>query len=116
MNAGANASAGVWLMARSRLPASEIAAPPEQRGNAPIGKDGHPIELHHKGQAADSKLVEMSRTQHRGKGNFKKNHPNTGQKPSKIDRTVWKKQRTDYWKGEWDRGRFAKPKPKPKKK
>jgi len=28
----------------------------------------------------------MARTDHRGKGNFKKNHPNTGQKPSTVDR------------------------------
>ena len=81
-------------------------APPEKRGNAPKGDDGHPVELHHRDQTMDGPLDEMTRTDHRGKGNYKKNHPNTGKSPSKIDRSRFKKQRNEHWKREWDNGRF----------
>jgi RHS repeat-associated protein len=64
---------------------------------APIGTDGHSVELHHDGQKADSPLKEMTRTEHRGGANFKKNHPNTGQKPSQINRTQFKRTRADHW-------------------
>jgi hypothetical protein len=50
-----------------------------KQGKAPVGKDGHPVELHHDGQKPDSPLDEKTRTDHRGGDNFKKNHPNTGQ-------------------------------------
>jgi len=33
-----------------------------------------------------------------GGDNFKKNHPNTGESPSKIDRNEFKKTRMLYWK------------------
>ena len=48
----------------------------------------------------------MTRTDHRGPGNFARNHANTGQAPSQIDRTAWKLERTKYWESEWDNGRF----------
>jgi hypothetical protein len=48
-----------------------------QQGKAPTGHDGHPVEIHHPGQT-NGPGKEMTRTDHRGKGNFKKNHPNTG--------------------------------------
>ncbi len=41
------------------------------------------MELHHEGQDPNGKLQEMTQTEHRGGENFKKNHPNTGQQPSK---------------------------------
>lgn len=84
----------------------KVVAPPPQRGCAPIGCDGHPVELHHRNQTPTSPLDEMTRTEHRGKGNFSANHSNTGQEPSKIDRTEWKKEQRAYWTEEWDNGRF----------
>ena len=51
-------------------------------------------------------LDEITRTDHRGKGNFKKNHPNTGQKPSKVDRSESSRQHKEHWKSEYDSGRF----------
>ena len=48
----------------------------------------------------------MTRTDHRGAGNFKKNHQNTGQKPSEIDRAQWQKEQKQYWREEYDSGRF----------
>lgn len=89
-----------------KLPRDRLVAPPGKRGNAPIGDDGHPVELHHDGQAQDSPLDEMTRTEHRGKGNFTKNHPNTGQQPSQIDRVKFNQERREYWQREWDSGRF----------
>jgi len=35
---------------------------------------------------------------HRGGENFKKNHPNTGQKPSQINRNQAQQQKRKYWK------------------
>jgi hypothetical protein len=90
----------------NKIPNDELKGPPPERGRAPIGEDGKPVELHHRGQKPDSPLDEMTRTDHRGEGNFSKNHENTGQSPSEIDRSAWKKEREDYWKGEWDSGRF----------
>ena len=88
-----------------KIPNSQLTKP-SKRGNAPIGSDDHPIELHHRNQTPDSPLDEMTRTEHRGKGNFKKNHSNIGQQASKIDRKAWKKKQSNYWKNEWDSGRF----------
>jgi hypothetical protein len=51
-------------------------------------------------------LDEMTRTEHRGAGNFGKNHSNTGKEPSQIDRKAWKQEQRDYWEKEWDNGRF----------
>ena len=89
-----------------KIPNSELQAPPTKRGNAPTGHDGHPVELHHRGQKPDSPLDEMTRTEHQGKGNFKKNHENTGQHPSEINRKAWKTEKKQYWNTQWDGGRF----------
>jgi len=95
-----------------------IAEPPSKRGNAPRDAHGKPIELHHDGQDPNGKLVPMTREQHRGKGNFAKNHPNTGQRPSKIDRGAARKARHDFWKGIWDllQGHWGPPPPRQRKK
>ena len=45
------------------------------RGKAPIGPDGHPMELHHVDRTPDGGLTPMSRTNHRLGENYKKNHP-----------------------------------------
>jgi hypothetical protein len=67
-------------------------------GKAPTGKDGHPVELHHEGQQADGELKAMTQTDHRRGGNFKKNHSNTGQQKSQINRAEFAKQRKQFWK------------------
>jgi len=85
---------------------SKIAKPPKKRGRAPVGQDGHPVELHHQGQKAEGPLKEMTRTERRLGDNYTKNHPNTGESPSEIERAKFRKDREEYWKEEWDAGRF----------
>lgn len=69
-----------------------------EKGKPPMGEDGNPMELHHDEQKPNGDLKEMTRTDHRGKGNYNKNHPNGNKSPSKIDRKQFKKQREQYWK------------------
>ena len=69
-----------------------------QEGKAPVGNDGHPVELHHDGQTTNSPTKEMTRTDHRLGDNFKKNHSNTGQQQSQMDRNQAAKQRREHWK------------------
>jgi RHS repeat-associated protein len=91
-----------------KIDPSKLAQKPSERGNAPIGEDGHPVELHHRNQAEgnDSPLDEMTRTDHRGPGNYKENHPNTGQSPTTVDRNEFDNIRNKHWNQEWDSGRF----------
>ncbi|WP_373987770.1 RHS repeat-associated core domain-containing protein [Duganella sp. BuS-21] len=91
-----------------KMPNDEFLRYPKDRGTAPIGADGYSIELHHITQEDDSPLIEMTRTNHRLGKNFKENHTNTGQEKSKIGRDLFKKKQRDYWKSEWDNGRFNK--------
>ena len=56
----------------------DLCDPPSKRVNAPIGNDGHSVELHHRNQKPDGPLDEMTRMDHRLGENFQKNHPNTG--------------------------------------
>ena len=71
--------------------------PPSKSGNAPtFKKDGTSVEIHHVGQNSNGPFKEMSKQDHRGIGNFKKNHPNLGQ-PSQIDRKEFEKAKKEYW-------------------
>ena len=75
--------------------------PPSKSGNAPTFKqDGTPVDIHHEGQNPNGPFKEMHWQEHRGKGNFKKNHPNLGQ-PSQIDRKEFEKAKKEYWKKEY---------------
>jgi hypothetical protein len=69
-----------------------------QQGKAQVGKDGKPVELHHEGQQTNGQTREMTQTEHRGGENFKKNHPNTGQQPSQINRNQANQARRKHWK------------------
>jgi RHS repeat-associated protein len=78
--------------------------PPSARGNAPTSKqDGAAVEIHHENQSPDGPYKEMTRTEHRGKGNYKKHHDTA--KKSEIDREKANSDRREYWKDEWDSGR-----------
>ena len=68
-----------------------------KEGKAPIGKDGKPVELHHEGQNADGQVREMTQTDHRLGDNFKKNHSNTGQQSSQIDRNQANQAQRKHW-------------------
>lgn len=94
------------LQGGNRLPIDQIKEAPSKRGNAPIGTDDKPIELHHRNQTNEGPIDEMSMTDHRGGDNFKKNHPNTGGSPSLIDRKAFNKLKKSHWRKEFDSGRF----------
>lgn|SRR5262249_48423722 len=89
-----------------RIPDDQLRAP-SRRGNAPIGSDGRPVELHHLDQSLGnaSPRAEMTRTDHRGAGNYSRNHDNTGQRPSTVDRAESRAEHRDYWGEQWDSGR-----------
>ncbi|MCG8724248.1 hypothetical protein G1K63_12075, partial [Tenacibaculum finnmarkense] len=97
---------GDLLQGGKRISKTKIKGIPNKRGNAPIGEDSKPIELHHRNQTPDGPIDEMTMRDHRGKGNYKKNHSNTGQSPSKINRKEWRKHQKAHWRREWDNGRF----------
>jgi hypothetical protein len=87
-----------------KLPKNEI-EPPSERGAVPISKkDGRPVELHHRGQNPQGPIDEMHASDHRFGPNYRANHPSTG--PSKIDRSEFAKWKNEYWKRQWDSGRF----------
>jgi RHS repeat-associated protein len=46
-----------------------------KKGKAPIGADGHPMELHHKGGTQNGGLQSMTRTEHRLGDKYLENHP-----------------------------------------
>lgn len=64
------------------------------KGNAPIGHDNKPIELHHSKQQDNGLIVELMSTEH--KNEFKILHRYTNE--SEIDRTKWNQWRNSYWK------------------
>jgi len=67
-----------------------------EKGNAPLSKDGQTVELHHVGQKNDSPLAELTRQEHRGKGNDTIMHDKT--KESEIDRPSFDTERQNHWK------------------
>lgn len=67
-----------------------------ERGLAPLDNDGRPIELHHIGQKQDSSLAELTRDEHRGRGNDNVLHDKL--KESEIDRDNFGKERQEHWK------------------
>lgn len=67
-----------------------------EKGKPPLDKDGNPIELHHIGQKSDSPLAELTRDEHRGKGNDSILHDKT--QDTEIDRKEFAKEKAEYWK------------------
>lgn len=75
--------------------------PPSKPGNAPtFKKDNKAVEIHHEGQNPNGPFKEMSKQDHRGKGNYSKNHPDAG-KASRIDRREFNNAKKEYWKKEY---------------
>lgn len=67
-----------------------------ENGKPPLDKNGNPIELHHVGQKADSPLAELTKDEHRGKGNDGVLHDKT--QDSEIDRKEFEKEKAEHWK------------------
>jgi hypothetical protein len=99
-----------------KIPRDKLKYAPPERGKAPIGQDGKPVELHHEDPSKGNKSgrVEMTQQDHRGKGNFSKNHENTGQRPSAVDRVESRAQHRRWWEIQWDKGEFKNLPPPPK--
>jgi hypothetical protein len=67
-----------------------------EKGLAPEGYDGKPVNIHHIDQTNNGPVMEISGSSHQqGYSNL---HQNTGQAPSQINRTDFNAWRTDYWK------------------
>ena len=69
-------------------------------GLAPLDSTGASYELHHIGQMSDSPLAILTSSQH--KGNYSTLHANTGGSASNIDRSLFEKQKKDFWKALFD--------------
>ncbi len=54
-------------------------------------------DLRHPDQTHQDQSQEMTLNDHRGRGNFKKNHTNTGQQKSKVDRNKAASDRRAHW-------------------
>ena len=66
-----------------------------KNGNPPLAPNGEIIELHHIGQKPYSPFAELTRTEHRGKGNDIILHDKN--KMSEIDRNAFQRERTAHW-------------------
>lgn len=64
-------------------------------GRAAIGTDNRPINLHHIYQTQDGPIIELLQSFHQN--NYSALHKNTGQSPSKIDRSTFASWRRRYW-------------------
>lgn len=58
-------------------------------------------------QTDDGGMTEMTFSDHRGGENFKKNHKNTGQEKSKVDRNKFRQIKRKHWEDQWDSGRWS---------
>ncbi|EAF8357666.1 hypothetical protein KLP99_002929 [Listeria monocytogenes] len=67
-----------------------------EKGLAPLGSDGNPINLHHMTQREISSIAEVEQSFHQI--NSKTIHINPNSIPTGIDRKVFNKWRSDYWK------------------
>ncbi|MBC1250596.1 hypothetical protein HB801_12125, partial [Listeria welshimeri] len=67
-----------------------------EKGLAPLGSDGNPINLHHMTQREISSIAEVEQSFHQI--NSKTIHINPNSIPTGIDRKAFNKWRSDYWK------------------
>jgi RHS repeat-associated protein len=66
-----------------------------EKGLAPLGPDGEPINLHHLTQTKNGAIAEVEATFHQKY--YKTIHINTGNLPSAIDRNIFQQWRKLYW-------------------
>lgn len=84
-----------------------------KKGRAPLDENGISIELHHIGQHADSPLAELSRDDHRGKGNDTILHDKSIQSEAHGEGNNWDKERAGFWKERNEFNNFYKEKFEP---
>ena len=68
-------------------------------GDPTFKSDGGKVEIHHEGQNPNGPFKEMHWEEHRGKNNYKKNHPDVTSY-SRVDRKIFNKVRKEYWRKE----------------
>jgi filamentous hemagglutinin len=68
-----------------------------ERGRAPIGPDGNPIELHHTIQSEPGRVAEVTSSFH--SANHSALHINPSTTPSGVDRPAFNRWKKNYWKG-----------------
>lgn len=83
-----------------RVPRSLIAKAPSLRGNAPIGIDGKPIEIHHVNQNPQGPYMEVQSSEHR---RLKTRRPGL----TTEERRLFELAKIRYWERQWDLGRFT---------
>jgi hypothetical protein len=67
-----------------------------EKGLAPIGPDGNPVNLHHMTQRNESSIAEVTQSFHQQ--NSKVIHINPNTVPSGINRNEFNKWKQEYWK------------------
>ncbi|MBE6844339.1 MAG: hypothetical protein E7508_01310 [Ruminococcus sp.] len=65
-------------------------------GLSPLDSTGKPYEIHHIGQEANSPFAILTHSQHHD--NYTTLHSNTGATESKINRTIFEKEKDEFWK------------------
>ncbi|MBK9121284.1 MAG: hypothetical protein IPM18_17005 [Phycisphaerales bacterium] len=88
------------LLNVQRVPRSSIAKAPSLRGNAPIGIDGKPIEIHHVNQNPQGPYMEVLSSEHR---RLKTRRPGL----TTEERRLFELAKIRYWERQWDLGRFT---------
>jgi hypothetical protein len=71
-----------------------------EKGLSPINKDGKVIELHHIGQKADSPFAELTKDEHRGKGNDVVLHDKNQESEThnEENESKYQNEKKDHWK------------------
>lgn len=88
---------GIVIPAEHKIPRDSL-NPPKKPGNAPAcKKDGKSVEIHHEDQNENRPFREMHPHDHRGKGNYTKNHPPGNTPLTKEERKRFNNQREAYW-------------------
>lgn len=67
-----------------------------EKGLAPVGSDGLPVNLHHMQQSESGTIIELSEVKHTQ--NHKMLHINTNDIPSGINRSTFQILKSAYWK------------------
>jgi hypothetical protein len=86
-----------------KLDDSFLKRAPAKRGQAPIGKDGNSVQIHHVDQNAEGPFEEILARDHWAIPHDRR----SGAGLTADERRLFDNAKERYWKREWDSGRFA---------